>query len=132
MLSTEDLAGHYHQAWVDLNPEAITALHTEDSTFHMHGFANAAVGRESVRDLITKVVKLVPDLRFEAKRGYVGSDHIVLEYDMCGTFSGSPFECDGVDLFAVTGGLMARKDTYLDLVSLKDQVGQLPRVIVKA
>jgi hypothetical protein len=131
-LSIEDLAGQYHQAWTELNPDTIAALHTDDSTFHMHGFADPAVGRESVRDLIRKVVGLAPDLRFEPKRGFIGTDHIVLEYDMSGTFSGMPFVCDGVDVFSVVDGLMARKDTYLDLVALQDQVGTLPRVIVQS
>ncbi len=130
-LSIEDLAGQYHQAWTDLNPDAIVALHTEDSTFHMHGFADPAVGRESVRDLIAKVITMAPDLRFAPKRGYLGTDHIVLEFDMAGTFSGIPFVCDGVDVFAVVGGLMARKDTYLDLVALKDQVGTLPHLVAQ-
>jgi hypothetical protein len=34
--------------------------------------------------------------------------------------------CDGVDVLAVTGGEVARKDTYLDLVALVGQVGPLP------
>ena len=36
-LSIEDLAGEYHQGWVGRNPDTIAALHTEDSTFHIHG-----------------------------------------------------------------------------------------------
>lgn len=32
----------------------------------------------------------------------------------------------GVDVIAFSDGLVARKDTYLDLVSLERQVGSLP------
>jgi ketosteroid isomerase-like protein len=127
-LSIAELAGHYHQGWADRSPDAIAALHTDDSTFHMHGVTDPAVGRGDVRELIASLLSLVPDLRFEAKRVYLGTDHIVFEYDMSGTSDGSPFVCDGVDVIAVTDGLVARKDTYLDLVALLDQVGTLPEM----
>ena len=94
-LSIADLAGEYHQGWVGRDADTIAALHTEDSTFHIHGLADPAVGRGPVRDLIASLLLLVPDLHFEAKRFYVGSDHIVLEYDMSGTSDGSHFVWDG-------------------------------------
>jgi ketosteroid isomerase-like protein len=128
-LNIEELAGQYHQAWVDRDPDAIVALHIEDSIFHMHGVTDPAIGRESVRDLIASLLGLVPDLHFEAKRAYFGTDHIVLEYDMSGTSEGSHFVCDGVDVIAVLDGLVARKDTYLDLATLVHQIGALPQVV---
>ena len=104
----------------------------------MHGVAPEAVGRPAVAALIATLVRLVPDLSFALKRGYVANDHIVIEYDMSGTFGDSPFVCDGVDVIAVTDSLLvggagaitdgevALKDTYLDLQALVDQVGALP------
>ena len=83
----------------------------------------------AVRDLIASLLGLVPDLHFEAKRFYIGSDHIVFEYDMSGTSDGTHFVCDGVDVIAVNDGLVARKDTYLDLVTLADQVGALATLL---
>ena len=127
-LSIEELARQYHEAWVQLDPDAIVALHTEDSVFDTHGLAEPAIGRESVRSLIASLMQLVPDLHFEAKRGYIGLDHIVVEYDMSGTYSDNRFVCDGVDVFAVSNGLVARKDSYLDLVTLISQIGSLPPV----
>ncbi len=129
-LSIEELAGQYHQGWVDRDPDVIVALHTDDTTFHMHGVANPAVGRGPVRDLVASLLTLVPDLHFEAKRVYLGTDHIVFEYDMSGTTGGTSFVCDGADVIAVKDGLVARKDTYLDLVALVDQIGALPEMVV--
>ncbi len=125
-LTVEDLAGQYHQAWADREPTAISALHSEDSIFHMHGVAPEAVGRPAVVALVTTLVRLVPDLVFTPKRGYLGVDHMVIEYAMSGTFGRSPFVCDGADVIAVSDGLVARKDTYLDLNALVSQVGPLP------
>lgn len=124
--TVEELAGLYHQSWVDRDPARIAALHTDDSVFHMHGMNDPVAGRDQVRDFIASLFKMVPDLHFEAKRGYLGADHIVLEYDMSGTFEKSHFVCDGVDVFLVADGLIARKDSYLDLVALADQIGYLP------
>ena len=72
------------------------------------------------------LIRLVPDLYFDAKRAYLGADHLVLEYDMSGTAGGSPFICDGADVIAVQDGLVARKDTYLDLAAYQRQAGPVP------
>ena len=127
-LSVEDLTGQYHQAWVDRDPDLIVALHTDDTTFHMHGVTEPAVGSRPVRHLIASLLEIVPDLHFEAKRFYSGADHIVFEYDMSGTAGHARFVCDGVDVIAVHEGLVARKDTYLDLVALVEQIGALPQL----
>lgn len=125
-LSVEELAGRYHQAWTDLDVDAIVALHTEDSVFHLHRVTDAATGHASIRQSITALLALVPDLRFAARRAYLGADHIVLEYEMSGTAGESPFACDGADVIAVREGLVARKDTYLDLAAYQRQAGALP------
>jgi hypothetical protein len=111
-------------------PPAIAALHTDDSVFHMHGVAPEAVGRTDLAVLITTLIRLIPDLAFTLKRGYMAADHMVIEYAMSGTFGGSQFVCDGAD--GVKGGLVARKDTYLDLTALVSQVGPLPDLATTA
>ena len=127
-LTVEELAVSYHGAWVQRDPEAISALHSADSVFHMHGAAEPATGKRAVRDLIAALLHLVPDLEFEPKRFYSGDDHIVFEYDMTGTFDGAPFACDGVDVIAVADGLVTRKDTYLDYIKLTEQIGGMPQI----
>jgi hypothetical protein len=125
-LSVGELAGQYHQAWTDLDVDAIVALHTEDSVFHLHGVTDAATGQASIRQTIVALLELVPDLHFDAKRAYLGADHLVLEYDMSGTVGESSFVCDGADVIAVQDGLVARKDTYLDLSAYQRQAGAIP------
>jgi hypothetical protein len=125
-VSTEELAMAYHGGWAALDPDAIAAMHSEDSVFHMHGAAEPATGRAAIQGLVEWLIGLVPDLHFEIKRLYVGADHIALEYDMSGTYGQTHFQCDGADVIAVADGLVTRKDTYLDLTSLTEQVGSLP------
>jgi hypothetical protein len=113
--STQELAGLYSKAWASHDVEAIVALHTVDSVFHVHGLTEPAAGQEAIRAAITAMFAQAPDLQFASTRVHLGADHLVFEYVMSGTADGSPFACDGVDVIAVADGLVRRKDTYLDL-----------------
>jgi hypothetical protein len=48
----------------------------------------------------------------------------VSEYEMSATSDGHLITCDGVDVIAVDGGLVARKDTYLDWPAIQRQLGE--------
>jgi ketosteroid isomerase-like protein len=126
--SITDLAGAYSAAWAMHDADAIVALHSEESVFQVHGLGSAALGLAAVRQLIDDFLALVPDLRFQGKRMYLGADHIVSEYVMSGTAGGSAFACDGVDVIAVADGRVNRKDTYLDLAALQRQIGAFPEM----
>lgn len=45
---------------------------------------------------------------------------------MSGSVSGNPFSVDGVDVFTIEDGQIARKDTYLDLLAYQSQVTPEP------
>lgn len=125
-MNQAQLAAEYAQAWGDHNPDAVVAMHTEDTVFHLHGDFPPATGRQAVRDTIASLFAHVPDLRFDARRMYFGFDHMVFEYEMSGTADGRAFACDGVDVISLRDGLVARKDTYLDLATYERQAGALP------
>jgi steroid delta-isomerase-like uncharacterized protein len=124
-MNQAQLAAEYAQAWSDHNPDAIVAMHTEDTVFHLHGDLPPATSRQAVRDMIEGLFAHVPDLRFDARRMYFGDGHMVFEYAMSGTADGRAFVCDGVDVISVRDGLVARKDTYLDLAAYQRQAGAL-------
>jgi ketosteroid isomerase-like protein len=126
-LTAQELAGAYSKAWVAHDVQAIVALHTSESVFHVHGLTEPAVGHVAIREAVTAFLAQAPDLRFEATRGYLGDDHLVLEYVMSGTSGGRPFACDGVDVIAIDDGLVQRKDTYLDLAAYEQQ--GLPTIV---
>lgn len=100
------------------------ALHTRDTIFQLHGDNGApATGIVAVREALSAALARSPDLSFERRRVYFGEAHFVSEYVMTGTVDDKPFACDGVDVFAVRDGLVARKDTYADWVAYERQVG---------
>jgi ketosteroid isomerase-like protein len=121
----QDLALRYGAAWAAHDLDAIMALHTEDTVFHLHGSGEPAVGWSATRDAFAAAMVQWPDLRFDRKRVHIGADHFVSEYEMAATAGGREIVCDGVDVFSVRDGQVARKDTYLDWAAVQQQLGAL-------
>jgi ketosteroid isomerase-like protein len=126
-----EFAKEYSGAWAAHDPDAIAAMHTEDSVFELHDGASAT-GRAAVRALIATLLAIVPDLRFELKRAHFGAEHFVTEYVMSGTAEGKPLAIAGADVFTMREGLVGRKDTYLDWLAYQRQVGVDPIATLKA
>jgi steroid delta-isomerase-like uncharacterized protein len=121
----DDLIERYSDAWASRDPDAIVALHTEDTAFHAHTGQEAAVGKAAVRQAFADLLALFPDLGFQPVSLRVGSDFWVAEWRMTGTaaVSGAKVEVDLVDVITVKGGLVASKDSYVDAVALQAQLG---------
>jgi len=119
----EEFFAQYGRAWADHDLDAIVARHTEDAVFHLHDVAEPSCGRAAVREAIANVFEQMPDLHFERKRVLFGASHIVSEFEMRGTVGDSAFSCDGVDVFTLRDGLIARKDNYVDWLTYARQVG---------
>ena len=119
---TQELAARYGAAWAKHDLDAIVAMHTDDTVFHLHGFSEPATGLAAVRETIAATFARSPDLRFEKSRVYIGDEHFVSEYRMSGTSEGKPFACEGVDVIAVSDGLITRKDTYVDCAAMQRQL----------
>jgi ketosteroid isomerase-like protein len=130
--SLVEFATAYSGAWASHDPDAITAMHTDDSVFDLHDVGAPATGRVAIRELIAALLKIVPDLRFKPVRAHFGADHFVTEYTMSGTAEGKKFAIAGADVFTMRGGLVGRKDTYLDWLAYQRQVGVDPAATFKA
>ena len=123
-VETQELAARYGAAWAAHDLDAIMAMHTDDTVFHLHGGGEPAVGLAATREAFAAAAAQWPDIRFEKTRVYIGADHFVSEYEMSGSSAGKSFSCDGVDVIAVTDGRVARKDTYLDWPAIERQLGR--------
>jgi steroid delta-isomerase-like uncharacterized protein len=124
-MDIRELANLYGQAWAARELDAVIALHTEDTIFQSHTDGGApAEGAAAVRAAFSAFLAESPDLRFEPTRVYLGAAHFVSEYVVSGTVDGQPFAADGVDIFAVRDGRVARKDAYTDYIAAERQVGR--------
>lgn len=119
------LATRYSEAWANHDPDAIVAMHTEDTVFHTHGVGEPAQGKPAVRSTIAELFEQSPDIAFELQATHFGDDHFVTRYTMSGTAFGRHVSCDGVDVFTVRDEKIVRKDTYLDLAAYFRQLGPL-------
>ena len=130
-----DLATRYSKAWADRDVEAILALHTGDSTFHVHGLDSGSKGREAIQRALEAFFNTWAGTRFEGRARNFGQDHWVLEYTLHATLSGplqvgkqliqgrgQEVSFEGVDIVRVSDGLVASKDTYIDGLAVLAQL----------
>jgi ketosteroid isomerase-like protein len=116
------ISERYFAAWADRDPEAIVALHTDDTRFWTHLGAGPVVGRAAVRDTFAELFDRFPEFSFETYRVLYGETHWVLDWAL---ISGDiRFDC--LDVVMVSpDGLVARKDTFVDAVQLQAAMGSV-------
>ena len=129
----QDLAVRYGAAWAGRDLDAIMVMHTDDTVFHLHGGGEPAIGRGATREAFAAALAAWSDIRFDRKRVHIGAEHFVSEYEMSATtVEGQFLVCDGVDVFAVVDGRVARKDTYLGWAALQQQQARVETSAISA
>lgn len=125
-LDLKTISERYFDAWADRDPDAIVALHTDDTQFWTHLGTGPVIGRDAVRAAFAELFERFPDFSFETYRVLYGESHWVLDWAL---ISGEiRFDClDVVDVSP--DGLVARKDTFVDMVQLQ---ASMPQLDVKA
>ena len=122
-LDLEQVSDRYFSAWQARDPDAIVALHTEDTQFWSHLGAEPICGRDAVRETFAALFQQFPNLGFTIYRVLFGAGHWVLDWKM--TFDGpdgKPRGFDCLDVVEVSpDGLVARKDTFIDFVQAQEQ-----------
>jgi hypothetical protein len=115
-LDLETITERYFAAWEARDPDAIVALHTDDTRFWTHLGGEPVQGRAAVRETFAQLFARFPDFSFETYRVFYGADHWVLDWAL---ISGDVrFDC--LDVVQVSPeGLVARKDTFVDFVQLQ-------------
>jgi uncharacterized protein (TIGR02246 family) len=128
-----DLMETYSRAWADHDPAAIAALHTEDTTFQMHLGTPPVVGRLALRDACADIFATYQNFTAVTRRVICGDGHWLLEWTMCATITVQrggenvevPVTVDCVDVVVISpGGLVASKDTYLDVAHVNAVLSQ--------
>jgi ketosteroid isomerase-like protein len=107
-MNVRELIERYNAAWNAQDLDAIDELHHPDVVFHNHTADESAEGAARVREHIGEIFRHNPTLRFTTRSLYCGDDFAVCEW----TASTGSMEWDGVDLFPLRDGKIARKDVY--------------------
>jgi uncharacterized protein (TIGR02246 family) len=121
-MDLQAVSERYFAAWEARDPDAIVALHTEDTQFWTHAGQEPAQGREAVRATFAEVFERFPEFSWETYRVLYGEDHWVLDWALTFVPEGATerrrFDC--VDVVSVSpDGLVARKDTFIDMAQLQ-------------
>jgi ketosteroid isomerase-like protein len=108
-----DLFDRYDAAWNSQDVDAIMAFHPDDVVFHNHNAGECVEGAAAMREHVAAIFAKYPDMRFARRRLYVGSDFATSEWTATATLpDGRRVEWDGVDIFPLRDGKIARKDVY--------------------
>ena len=107
-MNVRDLIERYNGAWNAQDLETIHSLHDPDIVFHNHTADEKAEGGDAVREHIATIFRNNPDLQFATRSLSCGDDFAVCEW----TARARGVEWDGVDVFPIRNGLIARKDVY--------------------
>ena len=103
----------YNEAWNRQDLDAVASMHTDDVVFENHTAGERAEGSAAVRAHIGGIFERWPSLRFEGRRLYTAPDFVVSEWTARATRAdGATIEWDGVDVFPLRDGRIARKDVY--------------------
>jgi ketosteroid isomerase-like protein len=109
----ERLIARYNDAWNDHDLDAISALHAPAIVFENHTAGERVEGAAAVAEHIGAILSRWPDLAFRTQRLYAREDFAACEWVASATAPGGrSLEWDGVDLFPISGELIARKDVY--------------------
>ena len=107
-MNERELIERYNDAWNAQDLDTIHSLHHADIVFHNHTADERAEGAGAVRKHIAGIFENNPTLRFATRSLSAGEDFAVCEW----TASAGSKEWDGVDVFPLRNGLIARKDVY--------------------
>lgn len=121
-LDLERISERYLAAWEARDPDAIAALHTEDTQFWSHLGTEPVKGREAVRATFAELFERFPELGADVYRILHGPGFWVLDWALTFRPEGSEgtarFDC--LDVVNVSDeGLVTRKDTFVDTVQLQ-------------
>jgi hypothetical protein len=127
-LDLEAISERYFAAWEANDPDAIVALHTEDTQFWSHLGGEPVQGRAAARATFAELFERFPEFGFETYRVLYGPDFWVLDWALRFRPEGSAetrrFDC--LDVVNISReGLVARKDTFVDMVQLQAAVPEV-------
>jgi uncharacterized protein (TIGR02246 family) len=111
-----ELFDRYAAAWESRDADAIAALHTEDSVYHLHAGAEPARGREAVRAAFAELFEQWPDLSFDLVDVLVGEDFWAVEWKI----RSGALEADLADVVRVRDGLVHSKQSYIDAIAVSE------------
>jgi uncharacterized protein (TIGR02246 family) len=102
----------YNDGWNRQDLDTVASMHADDVVFHNWTAGERVEGASAVRAHIGGIFENWPSLRFTGRTMRVGDDFAVSEWTASAEKDGRTLEWDGVDVFPIVDGKIARKDVY--------------------
>lgn len=102
----------YNDAWNRQDLDSIHAAHSDGVGFHNDTADERVEGADAVRAHIARIFENWPTLRFTGRSLRVADDFAISEWTARGERDANVLEWDGVEVFPVVDGRIARKDVY--------------------
>jgi ketosteroid isomerase-like protein len=114
MSDLEGLIARHDMGWNSQDLDTIMPTYADDIVFQNHTAGEApVVGADAVRAHLAAIFERWPDMRFTGRRRFITDTVCVSEWTASATTpDGRRIEWDGVDIFPIRDGLIARKDVY--------------------
>jgi steroid delta-isomerase-like uncharacterized protein len=140
-LDLAQFCARYIAAWNGHDTATIADLVTDDVVWEDPALPAPAHGVAAVQEFMRSAWVAFPDLRFDetdAPHCTFGGDHVAWRWRMRGTMRGSieppgfaptgrPMEVEGVDVWTMRDGRIARYRAYYDTNDLARQLGIVPK-----
>jgi hypothetical protein len=107
-MDLRELIDAYNEAWNRQDVDAIHSMHADNIVFQNWTAGDRVEGADAVRVHIAGIFERNPTLRFTGRSMRVGDDFVVSEW----TARTESSEWDGIDVFPIVDGKIARKDVY--------------------
>jgi ketosteroid isomerase-like protein len=111
-MDVRSLIDAYNDAWNRQDLDTVVSMHRDDIVFHNWTAGERVEGAPAVREHIGRIFESWPTLRFTGRALHVSGDFAVSEWTAHATRNGESLEWDGVDVFPIVDGKIARKDVY--------------------
>ncbi len=135
-----DVSHRWMDGWNRKDADALVALVTDDLVYHDPSWPHAMHGPGDVRAFTAAMWRAMPDMTFSEPFGlFYASDgpRAAAPWRMTATFTGpldppgfaptgDRIEVDGVDVFELRDGRIARLWTHYDLMDIARKTGMLP------
>jgi steroid delta-isomerase-like uncharacterized protein len=139
-VSIREFADSYASAWNRCDTEAMAGLVTEDIVWEDPALPEPAVGVHAVQEFMRSSLRAFPDLCFgepDPPALAVNGDVVMWAWNMSGTNlgpldppgfapTGRSIRIDGVDLWTMRDGRIARYRAFYDMNELARQLGLVP------
>ena len=139
-MTVREVSERWMAGWNEKDADALAALVADDLEYYDPAWPELMHGPGDVRTFTSAMWRAMPDMQFSEPAGLIGDpdgERAAVPWRMTATFTGvldppgyaptgAAIELEGVDVFELRDGKIARLATHYDALEVGRQVGVMP------